>query len=83
MNRATSEIRVGEKRMGGQERREKRFQERRDWILGREENGWTGASVKEDIFHPRAHVPKFQSPCKQHAVEPIFLLVDLINPYKK
>jgi hypothetical protein len=29
---------VGEKRMGRQDRRKKIFQERRDWVLGREEN---------------------------------------------
>jgi hypothetical protein len=41
MDRAASEIRVGEKRIGGLERREKIFQGRRDWVLGREEYEWT------------------------------------------
>jgi hypothetical protein len=58
MDRATLEIRVGEKRMGGQERSEK--------IFRREEVGFWGEKItsgmschKRYFLTPRSPVPKF------------------------
>jgi hypothetical protein len=72
MDRVTLEIRVGKKRMGGQERSEK--------IFGREEVGFWGEKITSEMSchkrryfpTPRSPVPKFWSPHKQLAIEPIF-----------
>jgi hypothetical protein len=57
--------------MGVQERREKIFQERRDWVSGEKRTGGQ-EHVRKKIFSARTRVPKYRSPREQLAVKPIF-----------
>jgi hypothetical protein len=50
--------------------------------FGREDNEWTGARTKEDIFCRHARVPKFGSLREQLAMSLFLVLVDLSNPYE-
>jgi hypothetical protein len=77
---------------GSSDFRDKGEREGNGWIgakgediggFGREDNEWTGARTKEDIFRRHARVPKFGSLREQLAMSLFLVLVDLSNPYEK
>jgi hypothetical protein len=71
----------GDNIMSGQERREKIFKKRRDWVLEREENEWTGTTKKKIFFAPTVACSKILEPANNSPSSLILVLVVLSNRY--